>query len=312
MKRLLILACFLAVSFLEAEVSLSNLIEYDKETCLERITKADNSELWDVFLKVQADLFYDKEVRWIEQGIWWTQSQKILEIGSGNGAYLSKLAAQFQEKAFQGVEKLPQFVKQSKESYEDLRLGFQEGDAEIFNPQLEHSADVVLFRLTLQHLKDPTKALENAWHYLKPGGFILIIDSFDKARKSSHSLNANEAAMQQVAERQREQGRGNRKVTIQLLNDLEINKGPMSDLYEVVFSNLNPAGEVLSETFRFEGERDRKLLFNQLLLLLTLVNRTFEVPVDLDTAYDQLKDFLNDEAAWILPGMHHMVLKKKM
>ncbi len=312
MKRLLILTCLVTLSFLEAQVSLSNLIEYDKETCLERLKEADNSELWNVFLKVQADLFFEKEARWIEQGVWWSQAQRVLEIGSGNGAYLSKLADRFQEKAFQGIEKLPLFVKQSKDSFEGPTLEFQEGDAEIFNPQLCHSADVVLFRLTLQHLANPTKALENAWHYLKPGGFILIIDSFDPARRSSHSLEAIAAAMQLVAECQREQGRGNRKVTIELMKELEIDKGPMSDLYEVVCSNLNPQGEILSETFRFEGERDRKLLFNQLLLLLILVNRTYQVPVNVDSAYDQLRVFIQDKTAWLLPGMHYLALKKKM
>lgn len=117
MKSLLVLSHFLALSFLKAGMPLYNLVENDKPTCIERLNEANDAELWNVFLGIQADLFFDHEVRWIEQETWWSQAQRVLEIGSGNGAYLSRLAGKFQEKTFQGIEKLPLLAKQSNESY---------------------------------------------------------------------------------------------------------------------------------------------------------------------------------------------------
>lgn len=296
---------------METVVTLDNLGEYDKTACLERLKAASDTELWDVFLEVQANLFFNREVKWMEQRAWWPQAEKILEIGSGNGAYLSRLAAQFQEKVFQGVEKLPLSVKQANERFARDRLSFREGDAEIFDPQRAGSADIVLFRLTLQHLSDPNGALRNAFHYLAPEGHVLIIDSYDRAGRSSHPIAAIEDALQLVAERQREKGLGNRKVTLDLLKDFELGKGPLCKLYDVAFTNLNAAGEILCETLRFSGERDRRLSFTQNLLFLDLLHRTYQIPIDLDKAYDQLKTYLEDETAWSSPGMHFLVLKKK-
>lgn len=106
------------------------------------------------------------------------------------------------------------------------------------------------------------------------------------ARRSSHPISAIQEALQLVAERQREKGKGNRKVTLNLLTELEIEKGPLSDLYEVAFSSLNSEGEILYEIIRFEGELDRRRSFNQGLLFLNILHRTHQIPVDLSAAYD--------------------------
>ncbi len=59
MKELLIFLFSLSISIscLNAEVSLRNLIQYDKEICLERLEQATTEELWDAFLQGQAELF---------------------------------------------------------------------------------------------------------------------------------------------------------------------------------------------------------------------------------------------------------------
>jgi hypothetical protein len=44
---------------------------------------------------------------------------------------------------------------------------------------------------------------------------------------------------------------------------------------------------------------------------LTLLSHTYQIPVTLDKACDELKSYLEDENAWIIPGMHFLVLKRK-
>lgn len=39
--------------------------------------------------------------------------------------------------------------------------------------------------------------------------------------------------------------------------------------------------------------------------------RTYHVQIDIQKAYDELKEYLNDENAWTVLGMHYLVLKKK-
>ncbi|MBS0636429.1 MAG: methyltransferase domain-containing protein [Verrucomicrobia bacterium] len=311
MKKLITIAYCLAISYLEADVSLRNLIQYGKATCIERLEKADTAELWDVFLEGQATLFFDAEFQWIANRDWWAPSERILEIGSGNGAYLSRLAGQFHEKTFQGVEILPLSVKQANEHYAGDNLAFREGDVEIFDAQLIDTADIILFRLTLQHLKDSSTALKHAADYLLPNGYVLIIDACDMAKRTSHPISALDEALRLVAQTQNKNGKGNRKVTLELLQTLENGKSPLSELYEVVFSNLDSSGNILFDTIRFEGAEGKRLYFNHSLLFLNLLHRTYQIPIDLNKAYDELKAYFDDENAWSTPGMHYLVLKRK-
>lgn len=217
----------------------ANMLAHDKAACLEQLEKATDAELWDVFLEGQSKIFFDAEFMWMAKGPWWQKAESILEIGSGNGAYLNKLSHQFQDKTFKGIDKLPQPVKYANERYARSNLVFQEGDAEVLDNQLINSADIVLFRLTLQHLKDPVSALKNTAHYLTPNGYVLIIDSFDRAKKTSHSIPTIDEALQLVAEVQKKAGTGNRRVTLELLQTLEDQQSPFSDLYEVVSTNID-------------------------------------------------------------------------
>lgn len=312
MKKISTILCLFMLSYVEATVSLSNLIDADKTTCLEELEKATDTQLWDVFLEGQSRLFFDSEFAWISKGSWWQEAKNILEIGSGNGAYLYKLSQQFQDKEYKGIEILSQSVQDANERYALSNLTFQEGDAEIFDNKLVSSSDIILFRFTLQHLKDSFAALKNAAYYLSSNGYIVIIDSYDKAKSSSHPICAIDEALELVAEVQKKSGKGNRKITLELLQMIENKLSPLSDLYEVIYSNLDIKGNVIGDCVRFQGEKSRILYFNHNLLFLTLVQRTYGVPVDLNRAYDELQDYLNDLNAWSSPGMHFLVLKRKI
>lgn len=313
MKKCIVSFCLLTLSILSlyADVSLKNLIEYDRSICLERLETATNEELWDVFLEGQAEYLFEPEFQWIGNEAWWRDVRNVLEIGSGNGAYLSKLADRFQEKTFLGIEKLPLSVQQANARYASEKVLFQEGDAEDFNESLSNSAEVILFRLVLQHLKQPLLALQHASHYLKSNGYILIIDSYDPARKTSHPIPTMDEAFERIAAAQRNNEVGNRKITFDILHMLEDPQSTLSGLYEVVFSNLDTTGKCLHENTRLEGEGARRRGFNHCLLLLTLFHRVYQIPIDMSKAYEELQEYLQDEEAWTTVGMHCLVLKKK-
>ena len=58
MKKIFTIAFFLALSSVEANVSLNNLRGSDQVTCLEELEKATDAQLWDVFLEGQSKLFF--------------------------------------------------------------------------------------------------------------------------------------------------------------------------------------------------------------------------------------------------------------
>lgn len=301
----LLASCILAMN-----MTLNHLVYQDKHSTLQTLENATDAQLWDALLEGQAKLLFDSEYSWIANENWWPASKRVLEIGSGNGAFLLTLAGHAPEKSYLGIEKLPKSLEKALESNKRTNVVFREGDAEVFDERLVDSADVVIFRLVLQHLSDPVLALQNAAKY--SNDYVLIIDAYDKARRTSHPITAMDEAVDLVEQKQRVQNStGNRRISLDLLETLQNKTSPLSDLYEVIFTNLDADGNLLKEMTRFEGKRARELFSNHVLLFLTLVNRTYHVPVNLDKAFDELQDYLKDEEAWSSVGMHYLVLRKK-
>jgi SAM-dependent methyltransferase len=295
---------------LRGEVGLDCLVEYDPKACAEVLEAADLKALWSCFLKGQANLFFEQEAQWLSEKEGWAKAQTVLEFGRGNRAYLPRLAETFSEKHFLGVEKQPLLVEQSTAQFIRSGLTFAEGDAEVHYEQYENQFDAVLYRLILQHLKNPKDSLELAHRYLKKDGYVFIIDSYDPARISSHEIPSLEEASRQHNERNRAALKGNRRITIEILEDLQNKRGSLSQLYEVVHTSLDLQGNRVEKGLRFESEQDRKRYFNHALLFLTILKKSYEVPVDLSEAYNELQVFLKEEKSWVCPGAHLLVLKK--
>ncbi|MCH9633396.1 MAG: hypothetical protein S4CHLAM7_01210 [Chlamydiae bacterium] len=92
---------------------------------------------------------------------------------------------------------------------------------------------------------------------------------------------------------------------------IEMKSSPLAELFEVDYSNLDLDGNVIGDVVRFEGEKDKALFFNQNILFVELLHRTYQIPVDLNKTWNELQAYLIDENAWTSPGVHFLVLKKK-
>ena len=310
-KLLKIFGFFLIPWFgLGAKMHLDKLLEYDTSTCAKILQEADLSDLWNYFLKGQADLFFSQEAEFLADEKGWTRAQNVLELGSGNGAYLYHLSEVFQDKQYWGVEKQPKLVTQSNAQYGRLGLIFEEGDAEQENEQFKDQFNAILFRLTLQHLKNPKLALQIAHKYLKKDGYIIIIDSYDPSKCSSHKIRSMEEASLQHNELNKANLKGNRRITIEILEDLQNDSSLLSTLYQATRTSLDLNGNRLEKGIRFESEQDRMQYFNHALLFLGILNKGYGILVDFSKAYNELQVYLKDEKAWISPGIHLLVLKK--
>ncbi len=288
-----------------------DILKREKQSLLYFLQNTNEETLWDIFLEVQADLFFDREIQWLINNSGWIEAEKILEVGSGNGAYLSRLARNDPSKIYEGLEKEQRFVQKAQQKFNTDNISFFEGDAEVFNPEKVNSFDVVLFRLTLQHLNNPRKALKNAWKYLKSNGHIVIIDSYDPARKTSHPVHCIEKALEQMSALQKKKSaQGNRRITIELLNDISDPEKDLRNLYSLAESNLDINGKILYETILFSGEEDRKKLYSHMLFFLAIVQKKYNISTDWEKAYKEIRGYYDDKDAWLSPGLHFLVLKK--
>lgn len=291
-------------------IHLDRLVEYDKENCAKILQAAELPDLWNWFLRGQTNLYFSQESALLSKLLCWRGARNVLELGSGNGVYLSRLSELFRDKSFLGVEIDPAFVEQAQAQFERDRLTFLQGDAEKECKGCINQFDAVLYRLTLQHLNNPRLSLTLAHRYLTQGGYVIIIDSYDPAKSRSHEMPIFEEALRQFNERMRIKGKGNRYITIEILEELQNRNSSLSELYEVVHTNLDVQGNLLEQGIRFESEEDRTRCFNHALLFLSIMKKGYEVEVNLSEAYSGLQDYFEDENTWICPGMHLLVLRK--
>lgn len=312
MKKIIMSALLLSMPFLEANVSLDNLVRSNKAECFEKLKTTSDEELWSIFLKGQTNLFFPREFQWIEKGKWWKEAKDVLELGSGDGSYLNKLSQKFPHIHFKGVELVEKYVKSATANYSHDQLIYEQGDAQVYNKDLENSFDIVLLRLTLQHLKDPVATLNHVQKYLRDGGHVVIIESFDQNKATSHPCKEIDVALQLAAEIQKGKGKGNRKVSFDFFKEIKENSSSLSQLYDVQYSNLDLKGHLVGDNVRFESEKEGPLYFNHAVLFSELVHRTYQIPLNLDQAYDELQVYLTNKDAWACPGVHFLVLKKKI
>lgn len=95
----------------------------------------------------------------------------LLEVGSGSGAFLARLAERFPDHDVRGVEIRPDLLDRARAR----GCRAVQGDAYAL-PLPDQSCGTVVLRFVLQHLADPGAALREAARVLQPGGRVVVID----------------------------------------------------------------------------------------------------------------------------------------
>jgi ubiquinone/menaquinone biosynthesis C-methylase UbiE len=284
-----------------------------KEQLLNRLASTDLDNLWIQFLKVQSDIFFDKEFAPIFDQTWWHRARDVLEIGSGNGDLLVKMHAAFPDKKYVGLDQQSTSVIRAQEHFQSDHLTFVEGDAECFQDAFFDRFDVVIFRLTLQHLKQPKVALEHAYRYLKKGGHVYIVDSHDSSRQSSYPTPILDKAVKDLNEQNRNRGKGNRLISLEIQKGLNIHNSSLSPYFSVQMSSHDDNGldmrdcpqVLISSRDVGASYRDYYLLF------LEILNKGWSIPIDFEQAYEEASYFVENYDAWLKSGKHLLLLKRK-
>ena len=119
------------------------------------------------------------------------EEKLILDLGCGEGLTLEKMARDFKDIKFLGVDADPENVAICKK----YDLSVEQGDAYSLNFP-ENNFDVVSFLEVIEHLDYPQKAIGEIRRVLKPGGKLIIIFPNDFIFKLSRiiTLKFKEAA----------------------------------------------------------------------------------------------------------------------
>ena len=153
-------------------------VEKQAHTHLFEPDRHDLCDLYDEFQTCQADLASDQEMGFFYASEFWHRSKLILDAGTGNGHYLRKLAAQFPDKSYCGIDPNRDLIALAKKGAQLPNIEFH---AQNFADCKGHF-DSIIARLLLQHLENAEEFFYKAKTLVPIGGSVFVIDADDKIR----------------------------------------------------------------------------------------------------------------------------------
>lgn len=132
---------------------------------------ADN---WHRLLQLQTEMFLPYEICFFLNCLEWIEASSVLDVGCGNGEFISKISDHFPEKSYTAIDVSPELISFAKSNDNSGKITFLKED--FYRFQTEELFDVIIMRLVVQHLSDFEDLLEKVSKRLKPGGSFIIIE----------------------------------------------------------------------------------------------------------------------------------------
>ena len=131
-------------------------------------------EMWDRIQRTQVDLGFAQELSAFYSSKAWPSARSVLDVGTGNGYYLRKLAERFPDKSYLGIDSSKEFVAIAKAEAKQENIEFQCCD--FFD--VSGHFDFVILRLFLQHMRDLSAVLDNVSDLMDRDAAALVIDPY--------------------------------------------------------------------------------------------------------------------------------------
>lgn len=135
-------------------------------------------KIWNLLHRLQTDFSLPQELSVYHTCPAWLTAGNVLDIGTGNGYYLSKLAARFPNKRFIGIDLSEELIELANSETCAHNVEFMVDRLET----IAGNYDFAMLRLVLQHLPEAAGVLPRLAEFVVPDGHCLIIDALDKAR----------------------------------------------------------------------------------------------------------------------------------
>jgi ubiquinone/menaquinone biosynthesis C-methylase UbiE len=160
-------------------------------------------EIWDQMQRLQTDFALAQELTFYYTSPQWHAAKTVLDLGTGNGYYLSKIVPRFPDKVYHGVDVSSELITIAEREASSKNVTFSH--CNLFD--VAEPCDFVLMRLLLQHLEDVQAVLNHVATITNPGGSVLIIDSHDPLRFFYPDLPEFMEFFAAYAEHERNEGR---------------------------------------------------------------------------------------------------------
>ena len=162
--------------------------------------------IWDQMQRLQTDFCIAQELSFYHTSPQWSDARTVLDIGTGNGYYLGKIAARFPDKIYHGIDSSAELIAIADREAARGNVSFSHHS--LF--EVTETYDFVLMRLLLQHVDDVQAVLEHVAGLINPGGSALIIDAHDPLRRFHPDLPEFTKFFTAYTENERNEGRDRR------------------------------------------------------------------------------------------------------
>lgn len=171
--------------------------------------------IWDEIQCVQTDFCFPQELSaYYMSDHWVRRALTVLDVGTGNGCFLSKLLRNFPNKRCAGIDISTELLELATPRLEGLKVKLTTQD------YFDHEGvyDFVIMRLFWQHLgKDRiAEAQEKLEELTRPGASVLISDAYDEVRLFVPDMPAFREVIRAYTDQQADIGR-NRNIINMLL-----------------------------------------------------------------------------------------------
>lgn len=129
---------------------------------------------WDDLLRLQVDLFFPQERAHLGTFAPWQAARHVLDVGCGNGYYLSQLQSAFPQKSYFGIDLSRELIAEARTRHSRPMLSFAKADFFAFSPRRRF--DLLLMRFIVQHLTDFAAVLEQASRLIERSRGLLIVE----------------------------------------------------------------------------------------------------------------------------------------
>jgi len=160
-------------------------------------------EIWDQIQWLQTDFSLAQELTFYYTSSQWHAAKTVLDLGTGNGYFLRKIAARFPNKNYHGIDVSAELIAIAEREAGGGNVSFSHRN--LFD--VTEPYDFVLMRLLLQHLDDIQAVLDHIAELTSPGKSALIIDAHDTLRFFHPDLPEFMAFFAAYAEHERKAGR---------------------------------------------------------------------------------------------------------
>jgi SAM-dependent methyltransferase len=172
--------------------------------------------VWNSLQRLQTDFCISQELSiYYTSPTWMSQVHSVLDVGTGNGYFLTRLARLFPDKRYIGLDSSEELIALARDTTDASAATFQVGD--YFTASGRY--DAVVMRLLWQHLETDRfdEALAVLTRITHPGSIVMISDAFDEVRAFTPDLPSLRDMISAYTARENAQGR-TRSVAKRLLD----------------------------------------------------------------------------------------------